>query len=663
MASKLRTRTEKQQIPSVNSAAEPVSSLLASRPFVQAKATQPTSPSTTPQPALAQSTGHNLSNIAVFSSSTVDTPIAQRKRRRQPGKPNSPLTVQTSLEVGEPGDMYEQEADRTAFQVVDRIEQQSSKPSSLQQKAATAGSLKIQPLVQTQAVSRPAKASAGIEQSIESHRGGGEALSGDIREPMEQQFGADFGAVRVHTDANSDTLNRSLNSQAFTTKNDIFFKKDAYNPGSRAGKELIAHELTHVVQQSGGSTIQRKSQNLTTFELSEKDHNKKYSKTKDIYNKINEYNTLPFKDKDYGKQKKLLSEVQIKAGEWLKKFGSSSKPAKQEKKPKIEQAAEDSYLEINAVMAQEEKAAQGQEDDDTDWLETANEGREGISEVKETAGEVKGNIDNIFEMAKTGKAIAEKEEVQEEAAKTGITFLDGFLKTVSDLKAKAQAIVNGLLSKVAQSIISGVVSLGLKIYSAYNTYKEMKALQETKESFAGKANLSKDENNVRDAAIHGYGKVRRRFWSSIWGIISTITSSVCNIITLLSGGTATMVTGIITAGLEVINGIKSLVMKGKGFFKWLSGKRGKNRAKSANSIFTAAKNGNAVALKLLVDLDPMGFTGRAKRKLKGAKDIKQPKNIIDMQTLIDNIVAQPALYGTMDDFKAEVAEKLKSQAD
>jgi hypothetical protein len=64
-------------------------------------------------------------------------------------------------------------------------------------------------------------------------------------------MGADFSGVTVHTDTQSDQLNRSVQAKAFTTGQDIFFRQGAYQPSSRSGQELIAHELTHVVQQHG----------------------------------------------------------------------------------------------------------------------------------------------------------------------------------------------------------------------------------------------------------------------------------------------------------------------------------------------------------------------------------------------------------------------------
>jgi hypothetical protein len=73
---------------------------------------------------------------------------------------------------------------------------------------------------------------------------------------MGQAMGADFSGVKVHTDSQSDQLNQSIQAKAFTTGQDVFFRQGAYDPGSREGQELIAHELTHVVQQNGSAVVQ-----------------------------------------------------------------------------------------------------------------------------------------------------------------------------------------------------------------------------------------------------------------------------------------------------------------------------------------------------------------------------------------------------------------------
>jgi hypothetical protein len=96
-----------------------------------------------------------------------------------------------------------------------------------------------------------------IEQAIQRARGGGQALDSKVRTQMGSAFGADFSNVRVHTNAEADTLSQQLNARAFTTGHDIFFRRGEYNPGSSSGRELLAHELTHVVQQSNDE-LQRK---------------------------------------------------------------------------------------------------------------------------------------------------------------------------------------------------------------------------------------------------------------------------------------------------------------------------------------------------------------------------------------------------------------------
>ena len=100
-----------------------------------------------------------------------------------------------------------------------------------------------------------------VEHAIEQSRNGGQALDSNVRRQIEPAFGADFSGVRVHTDSEADTLNRALNASAFTTGKDIFFRQGEYKPDSSGGKELLAHELTHVIQQEKGvrrSVIQRR---------------------------------------------------------------------------------------------------------------------------------------------------------------------------------------------------------------------------------------------------------------------------------------------------------------------------------------------------------------------------------------------------------------------
>ncbi|MFN6483722.1 MULTISPECIES: DUF4157 domain-containing protein [unclassified Nostoc] len=86
-----------------------------------------------------------------------------------------------------------------------------------------------------------------IESHLNSSKGGGSPLSAEVRDFMEPRFGSSFDSVRVHTDSNATQMSRSLGAQAFTHGSDIYFGAGK-SPGNN---ELTAHELTHVVQQTG----------------------------------------------------------------------------------------------------------------------------------------------------------------------------------------------------------------------------------------------------------------------------------------------------------------------------------------------------------------------------------------------------------------------------
>lgn len=90
-----------------------------------------------------------------------------------------------------------------------------------------------------------------MEPLLHQKKGAGSSLEGKSKALMEQGFGADFSQIRIHTDTESHRMNQAIHAQAFTYGNDIFFNKNKYQPESREGKRLLAHELTHTIQQKG----------------------------------------------------------------------------------------------------------------------------------------------------------------------------------------------------------------------------------------------------------------------------------------------------------------------------------------------------------------------------------------------------------------------------
>ncbi len=162
--------------------------------------------------------------------------------------------LQAKLKIGSPGDIYEQEADRVAEQVMKMPEPQ----------AVSSGTPYIQrvcPKCEEEEEKVQAKAASGlnleadpsIENQIQSLKGGGNPLSEGERAFFEPRFGVDFSQVRVHTESQSAEAARGVNARAFTVGHDVVFGMGEYAPGTSEGKRLLGHELTHVVQQGGGN--------------------------------------------------------------------------------------------------------------------------------------------------------------------------------------------------------------------------------------------------------------------------------------------------------------------------------------------------------------------------------------------------------------------------
>jgi hypothetical protein len=149
--------------------------------------------------------------------------------------------VQAKLIVTAPGDRYEQEADRAAACAVASLH--AAGPDSMQRAPLSPVGLGV-------IADAGMPVESEIEAGIQAARGSGQPLPEGLRDQMEGALSADFAGVRVHTGPHAYVLNESLQARAFTTGQDIFFREGEYSPGSAGGRQLLAHELTHVIQQN-----------------------------------------------------------------------------------------------------------------------------------------------------------------------------------------------------------------------------------------------------------------------------------------------------------------------------------------------------------------------------------------------------------------------------
>lgn len=181
-------------------------------------------------------------------------------------------SVQPRLILGPADDKYEREADLVARSVRDQKESYAA--NQMAQKTIATGIASgsvLAPAVQRQVTSFPddseekleeekriqrkGKAkpliSNALEQRLSASAGSGQGLPESVQMQMENSFGASLDRVRIHANRDAGEISRSLNAEAFTYGNDIYFGANRYNPATNSGIELLAHELTHTLQQTG----------------------------------------------------------------------------------------------------------------------------------------------------------------------------------------------------------------------------------------------------------------------------------------------------------------------------------------------------------------------------------------------------------------------------
>lgn len=170
-------------------------------------------------------------------------------------KKHKPLVLQTKLTISEPGDRYEQEADRIADQVMAMPSHStiSRSPLNIQRFSGDASKQRNE-----------------VPESV--HQvlaGSGKPLEPEIREDMESRFGYDFSQVRVHTGNAAEKSAWDVNANAYTVGNSMIFGSGRFVPGTYQGRRLIAHELTHSIQQGASQIVE------SSFQISaSKDANK-----------------------------------------------------------------------------------------------------------------------------------------------------------------------------------------------------------------------------------------------------------------------------------------------------------------------------------------------------------------------------------------------------
>ncbi|MGC9524635.1 MAG: eCIS core domain-containing protein, partial [Limnospira sp.] len=418
-----------------------------------------------------------VSNLGIFSiqrSSDEENVSINLK----PFSPNSGgLPFQPQLIVGAPGDKYEREADRMADIVMSMRLPSTVEPIQRQEEETAEV---ISPTIQRINSHRPRRRSAipyallhsseesedeqnvnitlksnknrkskrpksrafeadqDIERRLKAKKGSGNPLPEDTRDFMESRFGQDFGKVRVHTDGDAAWMNQELEAKAFTYGEDIYFNAGEYNPESEQGKKLLAHELTHTVQQTGS-----KAKDKSTLEIPDKNNKVRrqpdmISSSEAIVQRLGLREELEKKRKKEQEEEDKKRQKELEEKEEEKEEGEEEEEEKEEGEEE-EEEKEDSEnkdkkrIKKKSINRKEIQKSDSQSSDqsdgesDGDKSESESESEEGDSEKKEEIKEDKTEAetalaDEIKDKKSEGGDFSEAEKTEksakEEADKT-----------------------------------------------------------------------------------------------------------------------------------------------------------------------------------------------------------------------------------------------------
>jgi len=280
--------------------------------------------------SFSNNTSRTLSSYDNLSSNKIENPYLQLQKQignQSMQKLLKSKRIQPKLKVSQPGDEFEQEADRVAEQIlnmpaaaapsittthvnndINNDAKLNRKCKSCEEEEEHSKNLKISRQEKGNLTSKddiPYSATIGIDNTLSQS---GNPIDSSTREFMETRFGHDFGNVRIHTNDNAAKSAESINSRAFTLDNNIVFGTGQYNPYSNDGKKLLSHELTHFIQQNDNNFENRisESHNQQSKEKVIYREEKQNDKSQRVSNMTNEYKAA-VQRKDWPEAAKILN--------------------------------------------------------------------------------------------------------------------------------------------------------------------------------------------------------------------------------------------------------------------------------------------------------------------------------------------------------------------
>ena len=555
--------------------------------------------------------------------------------------------IQAKMAVGPAGDKYEREADHVAKQVLGQMKGAGEQP--VQRQGMEEEELQAKPL-QREIGMEGGDVSGDLESSINGSRGSGRSIEKNVRSSMEDAFGADFSDVKVHSGAESTALNDSMSARAFTTGNDIFFRQGEYNPGSDAGKEILAHELTHVVQQTSPAP----TNSIGTKEMQE-------PKVQLDNDSMALEESAPLDTEKITPTSSDQTQREVKVEPDAEEELETPEPMIADAaEPEVPSGTEDLVVEESDVVIPENR-----ERSDATVGSSSSPAKGGGVDPKAIAAAVTaGEALQTILGSGVGKINQSFSKVEAEENKdASLSDADKEAAGLTDFKARYP--VMGALDdffssdigtnvKLIGKVVAGVASIS-GVFDAIKAYKDRKAefsALSSLEAKQKKAATPGSEPSEFAAAIaysvkKAFRSVFERALSAAASLIKAVTAVVTSIATLAGAGPIAAAVGVTT--LAIVGGIqnvRTIAGKAKGLWKWAKGTRGVARGENAGVIVETAKNGGpdaTDAAELIKALRPAGLQDL----LEGSSD-----EIIAALRMAED--------ETVEKLKAGMADKIKS---
>jgi hypothetical protein len=206
--------------------------------------------SVSPEPVVQK---QDISAVQMSSMKENEEKTAQKQEKEE----EKPVQKATSEEEKKPVQKEEKKEEEKPIQKAEKEEEKPVQKAEAEEKKEVQPKHEEEkkdehpPVMHKKKDGQGSDKSSDISERIKKTKGKGHPMSERTARQMEQAFGADFSSVNIHTDEQSESLNKDMHSIAFTNGSDIYFAEGQYNPDSSSGKTLLAHELTHVIQQTG----------------------------------------------------------------------------------------------------------------------------------------------------------------------------------------------------------------------------------------------------------------------------------------------------------------------------------------------------------------------------------------------------------------------------